>query len=79
MIKVNARVVDDKDPYLAAIKDEANRIVDGFGHDNGVTLNALVYVLGLIIETLPPEARDVVLNGLVDNIKSNMGVRSGLQ
>lgn len=72
-MKPNTAVVDLNHGFGAKVRDEADAIVQSFGSDPTVTLNALVFVLGLLIGNLRTEVQDHVIDGIASNIRMNMG------
>lgn len=72
-MSVNSRVASMKDGMGLAVKEEAGRIVGAFGNDPIVTLNALVFVLGLLCGNIRSEVRDQIIDGIPSNIRMNIG------
>ena len=72
-MSVNSNVADMNSGMGLAVKDEAGRIVDAFGNDPTVTLNALVFVLGFVCGNLRAEVREQIIDGIPSNIRMNMG------
>jgi hypothetical protein len=79
-MKLNGEVVDlNSNEFGVSIRREARDIVDSFGDDPAITLNALALVLALLIERMRPEVRDQVIDSLPDNIRANQGIMGTLQ
>lgn len=79
MSDINADLVGLSDGYGAELKAQADRIVDALGNDPGIALNAIVFVLGILIGSMKAEYQDRVIDGIPDNIRLNMGAKGRVQ
>lgn len=73
MSEINRDVVGLHEGYGTVIRQQADKIVDALGDDPGVALNAMVFVLGILIGSMKQEYQDRVIDGIPENIRINMG------